>query len=764
MGVVPRKNSIEKIVLLYASWSILWIILSDFVVTTSIGTALSGHILHSLKGVGFVLVTSGILYGLLRWLYRREDAIHEAYKKILHDPSHFFWLSDKDGTGLHLSHGFEVITGVSLDVFAQQPWPRFIHPVDREKFLELRDSAVKSGVAYETTLRLKAREGRYIQMQIREAPVKNPQTGAVESWVGNATDITEIHHTRRELEQKNTHFRLAERIGGVSLWSWDFNSDEIHLSDILARQLGFSESVVAGGFGKFVKFVHRDNRQKLINQVRFVAEGGQLASEDVYRVRYADGSVHWLITRLSAINDEDDRVIGVTGVNIDITKQKEQQDRLAYIANHDEITGLYNRNHMVNEIQQAIDSRIGPFAVLVLDIDRFGSINSFFGLDFGNAVLKALADRLNNRLGGGEVFGRIASDDFVILLPLANTDREAVEGTARRIHEILRSPFNVYGKTVYLTLSSGSALYPEDGETVEALFRNAESALKHAREAGGNSYIPYSAEIARKEEDSASFISALKYGIEHREFYIELQPQYDLKHQKFVAAEVLARWESATLGRVSPMAFIPVAEKLGLITDISELLFRDALKLLSQVHRRVCPNFRFSFNLETSQLYEAGFVSWLHGMLRDHQIAHRFVELEVTESVLMSDAEQGAAVVKDLKNDGFRIAIDDFGTGHSSLGYLGVLQADTIKIDKTFIQGLTHNNTHAIVTETIVLLARNLSLDVVAEGVENREQLAAVSKLGCDLVQGYHFSRPVSGDQLIALLQDQTSLSTETSV
>lgn len=763
MGVVPKKNSLEKIVLLYASASTLWIILSDFVVTAWIDTSLPTSILHSVKGIAFVLVTSAILYGILRWLYRREDAIHLAYKKILHDPSQFFWLSDKDGTGLHLSHGFEVITGASLDVFAERPWPQFIHPADREKFLQERERAVKLGAGYEATFRLKSRGGDYIQVQVREVPVKNPETGSVESWVGNATDITEIHHARRELEQKNTHFRLAESIGGVSLWSWDFATDEIHLSETLASQLGFSKTVVTGGIGKFVRFIHRENRQKLINQVRIVAQGGEPTSENLYRVRYGDGSFHWFITRLSAIKDDDDCVVGVTGVNIDITQQKEQQDRLRYVAIHDDVTGLYNRPHMVSLIQQAIDNGGDEFGILLLDIDRFGSINSFFGLDFGNALLAEVARALQTNLGSDGELARLASDDFVIFIQLQQSGREAMAQLAHRLHDVLREPVTVNGKTLYLTFSLGSTIYPEDGQSVEILFRNAEAALKHAREAGGDHYVPYSSDIARKEEESASFVSALRYGIEHGEFYIEVQPQYDVEQQQYVAAEVLARWESATLGRVPPSAFIPVAEKLGLVTQICELLFRDALALLSRIHGATNPGFRLSLNIETSQLYESGFAKWLNELLLEFNMAHRFVELEITESVLMSNTEQGASVLRGLKQDGFRVAIDDFGTGHSSLGYLGILQADTIKIDKSFIRELTNDDTQAMVTETMVMLAKNLSLEVVAEGVETRQQLEAVSKLGCRLIQGYYFSKPVSGDQLIALLQGQQATSPVTS-
>ena len=452
MGVVPPKNTVKKIVVLYASWSILWILLSDIIVASSADATPSDHTIQSIKGVIFVLVTSAILYGLLRWLYRREDTIHESYKKILHNPRQFFWLSDKNGDDLHLSPGFEVITGVSLDVFSRRPWPQFIHPADRENFLKERERAVKSGVGYETTLRLKSRDGGYVQIQVREVPVRNPQTGSIESWVGNATDISDIHHTRRELEQKNAHFRLAERIGGISLWSWDFSSNEVNLSESLAKQLGFNSPVVSGGLGKFLKYIHRDNRPKLVSQVRFVAEGGEPTSEDLYRVRYADGSLHWLITWLSAIKDDDDRVIGITGVNIDITKQKEQQNRLNYIANHDEVTGLYNRNHMLNVIQGAIDSGADQFAVMVLDIDRFGSINSFFGLDFGNALLKELGSRLQSCLRSDDVVGRIASDDFVIFLRLQTSGRQDIDNVASRISEVLRPPFNIFDKSSELQI------------------------------------------------------------------------------------------------------------------------------------------------------------------------------------------------------------------------------------------------------------------------------------------------------------------------
>jgi diguanylate cyclase len=433
--------------------------------------------------------------------------------------------------------------------------------------------------------------------------------------------------------------------------------------------------------------------------------------------------------------------------------------QLRHLATHDSLTGLPNRVLLDDRLAQAMalaDRDRRSFALMVCDLDRFKLINDSLGHRAGDELLQEVARRLSAVARTADTVARFGGDEFVLVgSSLADAD-DAMQLAARAI-EVLRAPVRIAGIDVHVSPSIGIALYPEDGASIEALLAHADAAMYAAKHQGRGSVQRYLPGMHAGIEDRVQMESELHQAIELKQFELHYQPKVDTRTGVVRSAEALIRWLHPSRGLVSPADFIPLAEECGLIGAIGEWVIREACRQARAWQEEGVPSLRISVNLSASQFREAGLVDSIRRALDDVGLPARYLEVELTESAVMSDPEQSVAILEQLSAMGVLVSVDDFGTGYSSMSYLRRFPIDKLKIDRIFINEIASRPEDASIVRAIVSLAHSLKLKVVAEGVETAAQLDFLKTAGCDEYQGYHYSRPLPADQFQRLIRNARS-------
>jgi diguanylate cyclase len=435
------------------------------------------------------------------------------------------------------------------------------------------------------------------------------------------------------------------------------------------------------------------------------------------------------------------------------------EEKINYLANHDALTELPNKILFKDRLTQALamaKRNSQPLAVMLLDVDRFKTINDTLGTAVGDCLLQEVAERLATIMGTTETLARFDGNKFAILLPHLRRTEEAAE-VCNRILEAIVPAFNIDDNEIFLTLSIGISLYPTDGRDAHTLIRNAGAALCRAKERGGKTYQFYAAEMNNNAIKRMAMGSKLRRVLEREELSLVFQPQVDIQTNRIIGAEALVRWFNPELGMVSPADFIPLAEDTGLIIPIGEWVLRNACKQAKMWHEAGYPQLRIAVNLSARQFQQTNLVLMIAEALREIELDPTCLELELTESCVMKNAELAIGIFQELKGMGIQIAIDDFGTGYSSLSYLKRLPIDRLKIDRSFVNDLTSINGEAII-RAIITLGHSLNLKVTAEGVETEDQLIELAKLTCDEMQGFLFSRPLKPEDYMKLLIEKEQI------
>ena len=428
-------------------------------------------------------------------------------------------------------------------------------------------------------------------------------------------------------------------------------------------------------------------------------------------------------------------------------------DRLRYLSHYDPFTGLPNRTFFRNNLRSALKTAARnnhTVAVLFLALDPYAGINETLGPAMGERLVRCVAKRVKDLLLASDAVGYWGSDKFVLLLERPGDEVEVVEIVQGIKKKIERSFFS-FKQEFFLTSSIGIARYPLHGTSVETLLKNAGAALFEAQECGGNCYRFYSADLNARSLKRFALENRLSRGLQRRQFTLHYQPQVSTGSWKITGAEALIRWDHPELGPIPPADFIPFAEKSGLIIPIGEWVLRAACMQLKKWHANGFPSLTLAINVSARQLQEPASVDLIVELLKETGLDPGYLELELTESSLMTNAETVIKSLGKLRDFGVKLAIDDFGTGFSSLEYLRRLPLDTLKIDQSFIRDTGNHKGAALVT-SIVALAHWLQLRVVAEGVETPEQAAFLQRLGCDVMQGYLFSKPLPNEKFKRLL------------
>ncbi len=440
-----------------------------------------------------------------------------------------------------------------------------------------------------------------------------------------------------------------------------------------------------------------------------------------------------------------------------ITQRK--QAELFYLAHYDHLTGLPNRVLFSDRLQQAsADARRHGHQVglLFIDVDRFKTINDSLGHSFGDAILRVMASRLKTEARESDTVARLGGDEFVILMESINDVGDA-DRVAQRILSAMQAPFDILGHSIAVTVSIGIAIYPKDDTDISRLLAKADAAMYEAKASGRNDFRTYTEGRQLPDATSLYLANDLRHAIEQGNLTLHFQPQVRISTQSIEGVEALVRWDHPTRGRISPLDFIPLAEECGLIVRLGEWVLRESCRQLREWRHLGFTQIRISINVSALQFHQKDFVPLLREILAETEVAAHLIELELTESVLMQDAEDTLRILRDIRDLGVGLAIDDFGTGFSSLNYLRLFPINRLKIDQSFIRDIEKTPTNLSITRAIIALAESLALDITAEGIETASEKSVLESLGCREAQGYLFAKPMSAEQITELLREKNN-------
>lgn len=535
----------------------------------------------------------------------------------------------------------------------------------------------------------------------------------------------------------------------------------VYANQVCRDMFSFEENEL--GTISFSEFLSDDGLKQFRKQAAKVIEGESIKHFE-QRFTSRNGKVVEVEMSLSGSSEIVNSPV-VWGVCRDITERRFAQQELYKLAHYDILTGLPNRVLLLDRLQQskALSHRMNTrFALLFIDLDRFKIINDTLGHSVGDELLMLVAGRLKRTLRESDTVARIGGDEFIILL-LNVHDRNEVSLLADKILKSLVLPFTLGEHELFITTSLGICMYPDDDQDTEAMMKKADIAMYNAKSRGRNNFQFFNEEMDQNASRRFVISNSLRRGLEQNEFRLYYQPKVDVITGRIVAMEALARWQHSELGLLSPVEFIQLAEESGLIMQLGEWVLREACIQNMKWRREGIGDLRVAVNLSGYQLQHKTLLATVTKVLEETGMEAKWLELEITESVIMQNPDITVSILSSISDLGIHISIDDFGTGYSSLAHLKRFSVNTLKIDKSFVRDVDLNSTDAAITTAIIAMGNSLSLNVIAEGVETQAQYDFLRENKCDQVQGYLFSRPLPADEIIEVLKNNLQQKTNQS-
>ncbi|PCI89083.1 MAG: sensor domain-containing phosphodiesterase [Hyphomicrobiales bacterium] len=556
-------------------------------------------------------------------------------------------------------------------------------------------------------------------------------------------------------EAHNDISNIAIAGSGQVLWEWDLLEGVIKCGADLDEALRYEYGTMSCVVSEWLTYLHSRDLPKLENAFSVILEEGNSRIDQDIRLRDVSGDFLWFELRAAALTDDEGYLTGFVGTLNEVTLRKNSEDRLLQDAVHDSLTGLPNRSLFIDRLKRAIlrsedKNNIMP-AILLIDIDRFKALNDNVGIATGDSILMMIARRLEKFIISPNTVARMSADQFAVILT-EYSDVNFVINFGEKMRKIISEPINIDDREIVLNSSVGIVLAEKGNENPDEFLHQAELALGSAKQMDKDAIVLYSDELAGSVGDRFTRENDLRQAITRNEFEMLYQPIIALENMQPVGFEALIRWHHPTDGNILPSDFIQLAEETGHIHALGQFALVEAAKQLNIWQRTFSQPVFVSVNMSSLQLFQPQLVEQVQDVLTRFNIANETLKLEITESLVMQNPELAGQILKRLKDIGTGLAIDDFGTGYSSLSYLHQFPFDVIKIDQSFIHGENFGETRPIILKTIINLARDLGLKVVAEGVEKDEQARELIDLGCEWVQGYRFGEPMSANEALDFL------------
>ena len=567
------------------------------------------------------------------------------------------------------------------------------------------------------------------------------------------------------LLRSESRLGLAQRIAKIGNWEWQPQTGQFSASSELCRLMGIRPQDFGGTLTAFLQAVDEEDRERVDQALKRILTDRTPCDID-HRIMLPNGSEFVVNLQAEAVFDDQLKALTIVGTAQDISERKRSEREIHRLAYYDSLTGLPNRVLFKDRMTQAIaHARRYQYhlALLFLDLDRFKVINDTLGHNVGDLLLKHVADRLSESVRHSDSIGRstddnpthelarLGGDEFTVLLTNLRDVQDASK-VARRILEALARPFLVDGQEIFVTASVGIAVFPADGDSVDVLLKNSDTAMYHAKEQGRNNIQYYSNAMNATANERLLLEAEVRHATERQEFVVYYQPQIDLRSGRIIGAEALVRWQHPQRGLLMPSEFLQAASDTGVIRTIDEWVLRTACRHNRSWQQRGLTIPRVTINVSNSLFHGTTLLKAVEDTFADTGLAPDRLELELTESVAMRNVDTSITMLQELKNMGVQLAIDDFGTGYSSLSYLQRLPLNRVKIDQSFVRELLSRVQPVPIVRAIIAMAHSLQLEVLAEGVEDEKQRSILMAEGCDQAQGYLFGRPMPAADFERLL------------
>ncbi|HYQ40016.1 MAG TPA: EAL domain-containing protein [Pseudomonas sp.] len=645
----------------------------------------------------------------------------------------------RDGRLLEINAGFTQLTGYSANEALQRSTldlALWLDPADRQRLLRTLE---RDGSVHQMPAPLRARDSRQRLCELSSQPL---QIDGEACLLTIARDVTERMQMQERLQQAATVFENTAE--GVMITGLDQRI--VAINRAFSAITGYSESEALGQTPQLLASAQQG--QELDEEIR-----ASLASDSHWQgeiwSRRKNGERYPALMTISAVRNGGNQISHHVAVFADITRLKQAQARLDYQAHHDPLTGLPNRLLFEDRLRQALDEALAEQrhgAVLFLDLDRFKHINDSLGHPVGDLLLQGIAKRLREQLREVDTVARLGGDEFIVLMPRVQQTSD-IERVASKLMGAFATPFNAGGHEFFMSSSMGISLFPEHGEDVATLVKNADAAMYQAKARGRNRLEFYTPDLSLQASERMTLEHDLRRAIERGELQLHYQPKLSLNGRRLVGAEALLRWRHPVHGDVPPERFIAIAEENGSIIELGDWVLQEACRQMSQWQAQYLPFGPLAVNLAGAQLRQPQLVGRISELLAAAGLEPASLQLEITETFVMNRKEEALPILQALKELGLQLAIDDFGTGYSSLSYLKRLPIDILKIDQSFVAGLPDDPDDAAITRAIIALGHSMQLTVIAEGVETKAQERFLTFEGCQQIQGYLGSKPLPAEE-----------------
>ncbi|MFL2920171.1 MAG: putative bifunctional diguanylate cyclase/phosphodiesterase [Thalassobaculaceae bacterium] len=560
------------------------------------------------------------------------------------------------------------------------------------------------------------------------------------------------------LSQNEERYSLAMRASNDGLWDWDLKTNKIYYSDRWKEMLGFNDDEISDTPDEWLSRIHQEDHDRVRASIDAYLEGTTSNFEIEYRIRHFSDNYLWMMAKGLAIRTSSGRATRFAGSQTDVSERKSNEEQMIYDALHDTLTSIPNRTLLLDRIRQSLVRRKRypktSFAIIFIDLDRFRLVNESLGHIHGDELLQLISARLKETIPIGDTVARLGGDEFSVLLQDIDSVRD-VEVIAKDIQNSFSKPFFLGDKEVFASASMGIAHSDNNYKTPEEILRDSELAMYRAKRDGKSQSIVFQPQFRQSSLSPIDLDTDLRRALDRDEMELHYQPIISMRDRTISGFEALLRWSHRSRGVISPNEFIPLAEETGLIYDLGQWVLGKACKQIAAWNKskKKEDQLEISINLSSRQFSDPNLVEGIVENIEKSGFDAEFLKIEITESALMQNAQRSVSMLNQLKDLNIKVCVDDFGTGYSSLSYLHTFPIDTLKIDRSFVHDMSRNFRNMEIIRTIIMLAHNLKLDVIAEGVETGEQDAQLSALGCQFAQGFYFSRPINSSDAALLIQ-----------
>ena len=662
------------------------------------------------------------------------------------------WITRADGWNIYFNQQWMDYTGLTLEESLGHGWNKTFHPDEQQRAWDTWEHATKTQGIYSIESRLRRADGVYRWWLVRGVPLTDAN-GNILKWFGTCTDIHDMKMLAQLLETEHSRLVAAQRIAKIGSWETDLATLAVIWSDQTHRIFETDPGKFKPTHQAFLELVHPDDRATV--DCAFSKSLEQSSPQNIeHRILMPDGRIKFVEEHWQAYFDDQKRPVQAVGTIQDITERMQGEQRLLQLAHYDSLTNLPNRVLFKDRLHQAIaqaERNNWITAVMFIDLDGFKMVNDTLGHAEGDRLLQVVSERLSGCLRSADTIARLGGDEFAIILTNLRQAEDAGP-VALKLMAVIAEPAKLDDNEAFVTGSIGITLCPTDGTSPDDLIRNADTAMYQAKEMGRNNCQFFVPDMNARMQEKATLSNSLRRALEHNELFLHYQPQLDLTSGQIIGAEALVRWRHPIHGVVPPGKFIPIAEETGLIVQIGEWVLRTACAQNKAWQDAGLSAVEMSVNLSARQFGQSDMVTLVKKVLEDTGLDGRYLELELTESMMMDRAEEFIKILNQLRMLHVRLSIDDFGTGYSNLSYLERFPLHTLKIDRSFVKDIGFGG-NGTIAKAVIQLAHSLGFKVIAEGVETDVQMAFLRNHGCDAIQGFYFSRPIPADDFAALLE-----------